>query len=293
MANSISCNPALGGDGMQFGKLKRRDFITLLGGAAAAWPLAARGQFAGTLKVGMVAAGSQSSLAPNVLGFRQRLSNLGYREGNNITFEFAHATDVEDFARGYREMVARTVDILVAPGPEIALQSALAATNTLPIVMVAIDYDPIARGYVKSLPRPGGNITGIFLQQLELTAKRLQVVKDAFPELQAATVFWDELSADQWQAAQSAAPALGLRLFGSELREQPYDYEQALARAPADYRGWMFVMTSAFLFRDRARAAEFALRHRVASVFAFREWVEDGGLLSYGPNILEMFRRAA
>ena len=256
----------------------RRAFITLLGGAAA-WPLAARAQSAGLLKVGMVAAGSPSRSAPNILAFRQRLSDLGYREGNNLTFEFAHAT--------------RKIDILVAPGPEIALQSALAATDSLPIVMVAIDYDPIARGYVKSLPRPGGNITGIFLQQLELTAKRLQVVKDAFPELQAATVFWDELSADQWQAAQSAAPALGLRLFGSELREQPYDYEQALARAPADYRGWMFVMTSAFLFRDRARAAEFALRHRVASVFAFREWVEDGGLLSYGPNIAEMFRGAA
>jgi putative ABC transport system substrate-binding protein len=141
--------------------VRRREFITLLGGAAAAWPIASR---AGTLKVGMISAGSQSRSAPNVLAFRQRLSDLGYREGNNITFEFAHATDVEDFARGYREMVARTVDILVAPGPEIALQSALAATNTLPIVTVAIDYDPIARGYVKSLPRPGGNITGIFLQ---------------------------------------------------------------------------------------------------------------------------------
>ena len=273
--------------------MQRREFIRLLGGAAAAWPLAVRAQFAGTLKVGMVAAGSQSSSAPNVLGFRQRLSDLGYREGNNLTFEFAHATDVEDFARGYREMVARKVDILVAPGLEIALQSALAATNTLPIVMVAIDYDPIARGYVKSLPRPGGNITGIFLQQLELTTKRLQVVKEAFPELQAATVFWDQLSADQWRAAESAAPALGLRLFGSELREQPYDYERALARAPEDYRGWLFVMTSAFLFRDRARTAEFALRHRVASVFAFREWVDDGGLLSYGPNIVEAFRKAA
>ena len=272
--------------------MKRREFITLLGGASA-WPLAARAQSAGMLKVGMVAAGSQSRSAPNILAFRQRLSDLGYREGNNLTFEFAHATDVGDFARGYRELVARKMDILVAPGPEIALQSALAATDSLPIVMVAIDYDPIARGYVNSLARPGGNITGIFLQQLELTAKRLQVVKDAFPELQAATVFWDELSADQWRAAQSAAPALGLRLFGSELREQPYDYEQALARAPADYRGWVFVMTSAFLFRDRARTAELALRHRLASVFAFREWVEDGGLLSYGPNVAEMFRRAA
>ena len=193
--------------------MRRRDFITLLGGAAAAWPLAASAQSAGMLKVGMVAAGAQSRSAPNVLAFRQRLSDLGYREGNNLTFEYAHATDVEDYARGYRDLVARKMDILVAPGPEIALQSAVAATDSLPIVMVAIDYDPIARGYVKSLRRPGGNITGIFLQQLELTAKRLQVVKDAFPELQAATVFWDGLSADQWRAAQSAAPALGLRLF--------------------------------------------------------------------------------
>jgi putative ABC transport system substrate-binding protein len=118
----------------------RRDVIALLGGCGT-WPLAARAQSAGMLKVGMVAAGSQSRSAPNILAFRQRLSDLGYREGNNLTFEFAHATDVGDFARGYRELVARKMDILVAPGPEIALQSALAATDSLPIVMVAIDYD--------------------------------------------------------------------------------------------------------------------------------------------------------
>src|SRR5262245_58218462 len=121
-------------------RVKRREFITLLGGASA-WPLAARAQSAGMLKVGMVAAGSPSRSAPNILAFRQRLSDLGYREGNNLTFEFAHATDVKDFARGYRELVARKMDILVAPGPEIALHSALAATDSLPIVMVAIDYD--------------------------------------------------------------------------------------------------------------------------------------------------------
>ena len=84
-----------------------------------------------------------------------------------------------------------------------------------------------------------------------------------------------------------------MRLFGSELREQPYDYEQALAQAPSDHRGWLFVMTSPFLFRDRARLAEFALRHRMPSVFAFREWVDLGGLLSYGPSITGMYRRAA
>src|SRR5262249_50188913 len=183
--------------------------------------------------------------------------------------------------------------ILMAAGPEVALKSALASTDMLPIVMLAIDYDPIALGYVTSLVRPTGNVSGIFLQQIELTTKRLQVVKDVFPDLRAATVFWDWISADQLRAAQSAAPALGVQIFGSELPDQPYDYETALAQAPPDYRGWLFVMTSPFLFGDRARLAEFALRHRAASVFAFREWVDAGGLLSYGPSINGMFRRAA
>jgi len=187
----------------------------------------------------------------------------------------------------------RSVSILMAAGTEIALKSALAATDTLPIVMLAIDYDPIALGYVTSLARPTGNVTGIFLQQIDLTTKRLQVVKDVFPDLRAATVFWDWISADQFRAVQSAALAIGVQLFGSELREQPYDYETALEQAPSDYRAWLFVMTSPFLFRDRARLAEFALRHRAASVFAFREWVDAGGLLSYGPSINGMYRRAA
>src|SRR5262249_31081251 len=125
-----------------------------------------------------------------------------------------------------------------------------------------------------------GNVTGIFLRQIELTTKRLQVVKDVFPDLRTATVFWDWISADQFRAAERAAPELGLQLFGSELREQPYDYGKALAQAPPDYRAWLFVMTSPFLFRDRARLAEFALRHGAATVFAFREWVDAGGLLS-------------
>jgi putative ABC transport system substrate-binding protein len=271
--------------------MRRREFITLLTGAAATWPLAARAQATGMLRVGMVAAQPRSS-APYT-AFLQRLAELGYQQGRNLAFEFIQATNSEDYDRGNRELVRRGVDILVAPGPEIALKSALAASNTLPIVMLAIDYDPIALGYVTSLAQPSGNVSGIFLRQIELTAKRLQVVKDAFPDLRAATVFWDWISADQWRAAQSTAPRLGFQLFGSELDEQPYDYEKALAQAPPDYRGWVFVMTSPFLFRDRARVAEFALQHRVAAVFAFREWVDAGGLLSYGPSLNGMYRRTA
>jgi putative ABC transport system substrate-binding protein len=271
--------------------MRRREFITLLGGAAAALPVTARAQSAGMLRVGMVAAQPKSS--PPYEAFLQGLAELGYQQGKNLTFEFIQATNTEDYARGNRELVSRGVSVLMAAGTEIALKSALATTDALPIVMLAIDYDPIALGYVTSLARPTGNVTGIFLQQIELTTKRLQVVKDVFPDLRAATVFWDWISADQFRAVQSAAPAIGVQLFGSELREQPYDYETALAQAPSDYRVWLFVMTSPFLFRDRARLAEFALRHRAASVFAFREWVDAGGLLSYGPSINRMYRRAA
>jgi putative ABC transport system substrate-binding protein len=271
--------------------MRRREFINLLGGAAAAWPGLARAQYKQMLRVGMVAAQPRSS--PPYAAFLERLSELGYQQGKNLAFEFIQATNSEDYDHGNRELVSRGVDILVAPGPEIALKSALAASHTLPIVMLAIDYDPTALGYVTSLAQPIGNVSGIFLRQIELTAKRLQVVKDAFPDLRAATAFWDWISADQWRTAQSTAPSLGFQLFGSELREQPYDYEKALAQAPPDYRGWVFVMTSPFLFRDRARVAEFALRRRVAAVFAFREWVDAGGLLSYGPSLNGMYRRAA
>jgi putative ABC transport system substrate-binding protein len=216
------------------------------------------------LRVGVVS-GQQRS-ASIYAAFLQRMTELGYQEGKNFAFEFLQAANIEDYAPGYRELVARKVDILVATGPEISLKSALAATNTLPIVITAIDYDPLALGYATSLARPGGNITGVFFQQIELTTKRLQLVKDAFPDMQTATLFWDRLSADQWQAAQGAAPTLGLRLAGIELREQPYDYEGALTQAPSDYRGSLFVMTSPFFFRDRARLAEFALRHRISIV---------------------------
>jgi ABC-type uncharacterized transport system substrate-binding protein len=182
---------------------------------------------------------------------------------------------------------------MLATGPEISLRSALAVTQTLPLVMLAIDYDPIARGYVTSLARPTGNITGMSLQQIELAEKRVQILKDAFPDLRAAIAFWDGISADQWDAAQTAATTLGLQLAGIELRDPPYDYERALAQSAPDHRGGLIVMVSPFFFRDRMRLAEFALRHRIVSMFGFREWVEAGGLLSYGPNIVELHRRVA
>src|SRR5262245_24201616 len=142
----------------------------------------------------------------------------------------------------------------------------------------------MARGYVTSLARPPSNLTGMSLQQIELAEKRVQILKDAFPDLRSAIAFWDGISADQWDAAQTAATKLGFQLAGVQVR---------VSQSAPDHRGSLMVMVSPFFFRDRARLAEFALRHRIVSMFGFREWVEAGGLLSYGPNIVELHRRVA
>ena len=186
------------------------------------------------------------------------------------------------------------MDILLASGPEISLKSALATAGTRPIVMVAIDYDPLASGYVKNLARPGGNVTGISFQQIELTEKRLQIVREAFPDVPAIAAFWDEISADQWHAAENVAPKLGLRLAGIEFREQPYDYERAFAQLPPEHRRVLMVLTSpVFAVPNRARLPEFALRRRMASIYSVRQYVDVGGLMSYGASFTAMYRRAA
>jgi putative tryptophan/tyrosine transport system substrate-binding protein len=272
--------------------MRRRAFITLLGGAAAVWPLVVRAQQpTKILKVGTVAGTPKSS--PQWVAFERRMVELGYQEGRNFSFDFLQAASADEYEGLYPKLVAHEPDVILAIGPEIALKSAMAATRTLPIVMIAIDYDPFARGYVTSLARPSGNVTGVFFQQIELAAKRIQLIKDGFPDRVAATMFWDKLSADQWEAARSTAAMLGLQLFGIELREPPYDYEAALDQAPLDHRGMLIVPSSPFLFHDRARLAEFALRHRVLSMFVFREWVDAGGLFCYGPSITALFGRVA
>ena len=272
--------------------MKRREFLALLG-STAVWHRPARAQQPAktVLRVGTVSALQRSS--PQWVAFMRRMAELGYEEGKTFTFDFVQAGNEEEYERGYRILAARELDIILATGPELALKSAIAATRILPIVMIAIDYDPFARGYVTSLARPSGNVTGVFFQQTELTVKRVQLVRDAFPDVSAATMFWDRLSADQWQAAQNAATTVGLRLFGIELRAPPYDYERALLDAPPDHRGMLIVATSPFFFRDRAQIADFAFRQRIASVFVFREWVDAGGLLSYGPSLVAQFVRVA
>jgi putative ABC transport system substrate-binding protein len=235
----------------------------------------------------------QQRTSPPYAEFDQRLRQLGYIDGQNLVVEFINPdAQAEGIAGSIKELLRRNVDVIIAPY-ENAVKSALAATETVPIVMIAIDYDPLALGYIKSLARPARNVTGLFLQQIELAKKRVQILKDALPDAQKATMFWDLPSEDQWKATNEAAQPFGLQLAGMELREQPYDYEAALAQVPPDHRNVLIMPTSPVFYHDRERLAHLALGHGIASIFVLREWVDAGGLLSYGASFPAMFRRAA
>jgi putative tryptophan/tyrosine transport system substrate-binding protein len=274
--------------------MRRRDFLTGLAAIAngiAPAGLSSAQALRKTMRVGI--ASIQPRTGPLWTAFEQQLKDLGYTEGENLFVEFIDLKGpISSEGEAMKELVRRKADVLIASGTEIALKSAIAATDKLPIVMIAIDYDPLASHYIESLARPGGNVTGVFFQQVELAMKRLQVMRDVLQSIEAATVFWDANSVQQWQATQRAGTTLGLRLAGIELKEKPYDYDTAFAKAAPDYRGALVVMTSPAFFSDRERIAETALRHRIPSIFAFRQWVEAGGLLSYGANIGAMYRLA-
>src|SRR5215475_14223266 len=183
--------------------MRRRDFITLLGGAAA-WPLAAHAQQQPKmLRIGFV--GIQPREAPVYTNFLKRMGELGYQEGRNFTFDYIQTPDVEGYERNYRELATRKVDVFLAVGTERALRAALLAAEGKPIVLLAIDFDPVTSGYVASLSRPGGSVTGIFVRQLELAAKRVEIAREAFPRATVLGIAFDAVSREQRDAAAEAA----------------------------------------------------------------------------------------
>jgi putative ABC transport system substrate-binding protein len=196
---------------MQFDQLKRREFITLLGGGAAAWPLAARAQQPGKVaRIGVV--GPRPESAARGAGYPamlDELRKLGFTENRNLIVEFrSYEQEAQAIFSAAAELVRSNVDVLVAIGSEVALQAAVAASSTIPIVIAAIDYDPIARGYVKSLRDPGGNITGMVLRRLELVEKQVELLREVFPERTRLAVLWDESSSLQFSAAERRAPPI-------------------------------------------------------------------------------------
>ena len=270
--------------------MRRREFIALTGGAVV-WPLGAHAQQPAMTHVGIVTI--QSPTSPPYAAFSQRLRELGYLEGQNLNLDFVNpARQPGGSAGAVQELIRRKVGIVLATYQP-TMAAVVAAAPGIPVVMIAVDYDPLAFGYIKSLARPGSEVTGLYLEQLDLAKKRVELLTQALPNVHAATVFWDSVSEDQLKATSVAAPEFGLRLADVQLRDQPYDYEKALAQAPADFRNVVIFPTSPVFFRDRQRLAEFGVQHKIATVFGFREWVDAGGLFSYGVNLPAAYRRAA
>jgi putative ABC transport system substrate-binding protein len=273
--------------------MKRREFITLLGGAAVAWPLAARAQNSGKIvRVGMLATANPRS-ASFVQAFEQKLRELGYIEGQNMVIDFrnaeGHVDRLPDLAT---DLVRLGADVIVT-ATEPATRAAKKATAAIPILMVAINFDPIALGYVDSLARPGANVTGLFFQHLELVAKRYGLFKEMLPFVRRVAVLSDPLTADQLKAVESANRSVGLELQPLELKDPPYDFENAFDVAMHSGAKAIFALESASIFRQRTQLAQLAMKTRLPTSFAFREYVEVGGLVSYGVNFSTMYRRAA
>ena len=273
--------------------LRRRDFITLLGGAAVSWPLAARAQRTGTIaRLGYLSTANPRS-APFFRAFEQRLRDLGYIDGENIIIEYRNVEgDIDKLPELAADLVRLDVNVIVtATAP--ATRAAMQATTTIPILMVAINYDPIALGYVDSLARPRANVTGLFFQHLELAAKRFGLFREMLPSVGRVAVFSDSLTADQLSVVETASRSLGLKLQPLELQEPPYNFENAFRTAIDSHAEAIFVLESASIFRGRTEIAQLASRNRLPTSFAFREYVEVGVLVSYGVNFSTMYRRAA
>jgi len=227
--------------------------------------------------------------------FRQGLHELGYVEGKNILIEYRLAEGKLDrLADLATELIGLKVDILVAAegaGPALAAKK---ATKTIPIVFTSAS-DPISAGLVKSLARPGGNITGLTTGGPELYGKRLELLKETVPRVSRVAVLWNPESEDlnlAFEESQAAARASGLQLQSLEVRG-PEDFESAF-KAAADRRaGALLVQSFAVFMRSRAKLADLAVKSRLPAMYADREYVEAGGLMSYGSSVADLYRRAA
>ena len=274
--------------------MRRREFITLLGGATAAWPLAARAQQTGrAARIGVFTGATIPVMATAYRGFVDELRRLGFGEGQNLIIELRPG-DQESPALSMQavQLVRSNVDAFVV-STEPALRAAIAASRRTPIVTMAINFDPIAFGYVESLARPGGNVTGVFLRQAELAEKQVELLTQAFPDKTRLTVLWDSISAEQFAAAERRATALRLEVRSLKLENPPYDFDAAFRTIAAADPHMLLVLSSPSFGRQSQRIAQLAIRHRLPAMFIFKAYTEFGGLMSYGADPVAMYRKCA
>ena len=279
---------------MQFDRMKRREFITLLGGAAAAWPLAARAQQPAKLPtIGFLGASTPSAMRQWTAAFVQRLRELGWIEGRTVAIEYRWAEGrSERYAEIAAEFVRLKVDVIVTYGSRSRL-AAKQATSVIPIVFT-MAADPVGAGLVASLARPGGNVTGLSIQLADLAGKRLELLREVVPGLRRLAIMANvgyPAAVLEMGEVQAAARTLGLEVVTFEIRRAEDiapAFEALKGRAEA-----LYVRADPLMFANRIRINTLALAARLPTMYGIREYVEAGGLMSYGPNFPDLFRRAA
>jgi putative ABC transport system substrate-binding protein len=257
------------------------------------WPVAAARAAGKVYRVGFL--WDSPAVWPNALeAFRQGLRELGWIEGQNLTIEYRWAEGRFDRLPALAEdLVQRQVDVIVAP-TSIYTGAARHATSTIPIVF-ASHADPIGSGHVASLARPGGNITGLTIVMSETSAKGLDLFKEALPELSRVAVIWDPATPSHGpglKAVEAAGRARGLRLQSVPVRNSS-EFESAFSAIVREHAGGILILSTPVFMGGARSLADLSLRHKLPTIFAAREHVEAGGLMSYGPDRADLYRRAA
>jgi putative ABC transport system substrate-binding protein len=270
--------------------VKRREFITMLGGAAAAWPVAARGQQQQMPVIGYLHTASPGPFAPYVATFRQALREAGFIEGQNVAIEYRWAEGRYDRLPAMAaELAGRPVSVIVAQGGAPAALAAK-ATNTIPVVF-SMGGDPVEEGLVASLSRPGGNVTGVSVLTTQLAAKRLEIMREVVPKASVIAMLFNPTAPNlaQLRDVQGAAGVLGLDIRVFEVSGAG-DFEPAFAAIARLRIGALLVGSDSYFNSQRERIVALAARHAVPAIYEWREFAEAGGLMSYGTNLSDGYR---
>jgi len=284
--------PELVGQQMQFDRVKRREFITLLGGAAAAWPLAARAQQPAIPVVGLLYPGSSKEFQSILPAFRTGLDESGFAEGQSVAIESRLAEGHYDRLPAFAaDLVDRKVAVLAALGGLASAKAVQVATTTIPIVFV-VGSDPVESRLVASLNRPGGNITGLSLIHVQLAAKRLALLHELAPTAEVIALLENPSNPNpEARELRDAARSLGLQLNVLNARTE-VDIEAAFATLVQQRSSGVLIASDVFLSSRRDQISRLAARHTLPVISPFREYVTAGGLMSYGGNIQDIYRQA-
>ena len=276
--------------------MRRREFITLLGGAAAGWPVAARAQQPERVRrigVLMYLPADDAEGQARLAAFTQALKQLGWSDGHNLRVDARWAA-ADDIRRHAADLAAMAPDVLVAGSGTVTVAPLLQATRAVPIVF-ALVIDPVGAGFVASLAQPGGNATGFTIFEYSMSGKWLELLKEIAPNVRRVAVLRDPTVASgsgQFGAVQIVAPSLGLELNPVDVRDGG-EIERAVAAFASGVNGGLIVTGSALGIAHRNLIIALAARHKLPAVYFQRIFATSGGLISYGPDFIDQFRRAA